>query len=226
MASQHAGVLFDLDGTLLDTAPDMAAALNALRAEEGLSPMPFHEVRPHVSHGSVRLIQVGFDDPEPVRFEELRRRFLDIYRGAIAVATRPFEGFDAVLDSLERHGIAWGIVTNKPGWLTEPLLDTIGLLARAGCVVSGDTLPERKPHPRPLLHAASLLGIAPGACVYVGDAERDVQAAVAAGMIPVIALFGYLGEQDDPASWGAQALIGSPIELLDWLALDAGDEPA
>jgi phosphoglycolate phosphatase len=170
-------------------------------------------------------VQVGFDDPEPVRFEELRKRFLDIYRGGLANATRPFEGFDQVLASLERNGLAWGIVTNKPGWLTEPLLEAIGLLARAGCVVSGDTLPERKPHPRPLLHAASLLGLEPAACVYVGDAERDVQAAIAAGMTPIVATFGYLGERDDPAAWGAEALIDRPIGLLEWLSLGTGERP-
>jgi len=212
-------VLFDLDGTLLDTARDMACALNALRAAEGLEELAFESIRPLVSHGAPRLIRFGFGEPEADRYESLRTRFLEIYSGAIAVHTRLFDGFDRVLDAVERAGMRWGIVTNKPGWLTMPLLAQTGLAARCGCVVAGDTLAERKPHPMPLLHAAGLLGFAPAECVYVGDAERDVQAARNAGMIPLVAGFGYLGDGDDPAGWQAEAIFARPEELIDWLEL-------
>jgi 2-phosphoglycolate phosphatase len=213
------GVLFDLDGTLLDTAPDMAAALNQLRVAEGLEALPFSQIRPLVSHGAPRLLRLAFGEPEAERHESLRRRFLDFYRAALAVHTRLFDGFDAVLSSIEDSGLRWGIVTNKPGWLAEPLVAEVGLAGRCACLVSGDTLAERKPHPLPLLHAAGLLGIEPRECVYVGDAERDVQAARNAGMIPLVAGFGYLGDGEDPAAWQAEAIIARPEELVDWLGL-------
>jgi phosphoglycolate phosphatase len=213
------GVLLDLDGTLLDTAADMAEALNRLRAAEGLEPMPFERIRPLVSHGAPRLIRVAFGDPEAGRYESLRARFLDFYRGALAVHTRVFDGFDSVLHAVEGAGMRWGVVTNKPGWLAVPLLEALGLTPRCGCIVAGDTLSERKPHPLPLLHAAGLLGLRPGECVYVGDAERDVQAARNAGMIPLVAGFGYLDEGDDPSAWQAEAVFARPEELIDWLEL-------
>ncbi|HEY5558197.1 MAG TPA: phosphoglycolate phosphatase [Steroidobacteraceae bacterium] len=215
------GLLLDLDGTLLDTAPDMAHALNRLRAAEGLEELPFARIRPLVSHGAPRLIRFAFDDPEPARFDDLRLRFLEIYRSAIAVHTRVFAGFEEVLLAVEQAGMRWGIVTNKPGWLTMPLLEQLGLAARSGCIVSGDTLTERKPHPLPLLHAAGLLGLEPRECAYLGDAERDVQAARNAGMIPLVAGFGYLNDGEDPAGWQPDAVIGRPGDLLDWLGLRA-----
>lgn len=211
------GVLFDLDGTLLDTAPDMAEALNRLRESEGLERLPFERIRPLVSHGAPRLIRLAFGEPDAGRYESLRTRFLDFYAGALAVHTRLFDGFDGVLERVERAGMRWGIVTNKPGWLANPLLAQIGLAPRCGCVVAGDTLAERKPHPLPLLHAAGLLGLVPGECVYVGDAERDVQAARNAGMIPLVAGFGYLAAGEDPAAWLPEAIFSHPEELLDWL---------
>ena len=213
------GVLFDLDGTLLDTAPDMASALNRLLAAEGMQELPFETIRPHVSHGALRLVRLAFGEPDQPRFEDLRRRFLDFYRASIAKETRLFDGFDAVLDTLDTAGLRWGIVTNKPGWLTLPLLEELGLAGRSGCVVSGDTLAERKPHPMQLLHAAELLGLEPGQCVYLGDAERDVQAARNAGMIPLVAGFGYLGAGEDPGTWQPDAIFGHPTELLEWLGL-------
>jgi len=212
-------VLLDLDGTLLDTAPDMAAALNRLRLDEGLEELPFAQIRPHVSHGAPRLIRLAFGEPEPSRFDELRRRFLDHYRGGLALRTRLFEGFEDVLAALDATGMRWGIVTNKPGWLTEPLLAALALDRRSACIVSGDSLPERKPHPAQLLHAAALLGLEPGECVYLGDAERDVQAARNAGMIPLVAGFGYLNEGEDPMVWQPDAVLARPQELLDWLGL-------
>lgn len=215
------GVLFDLDGTLLDTAPDMARALNRLRVDEGLEELPYERIRPHVSHGALRLVRLAFGDPDAARFEDLRRRFLDLYRHDIAGQTRLFKGFDDVLSVLESAGFRWGIVTNKPGWLTVPLLELLGLAARSGCIVSGDTLAERKPHPLPLLHAAALLGLTPDECVYVGDAERDVQAARNAGMIPLVAGFGYLDVGEDPVAWQPDAVFRQPTDLLEWLGLQA-----
>ena len=215
------GVLLDLDGTLLDTAPDMAAALNQLLVDEGMEALPFERIRPHVSHGAPRLVRLAFGETDTPRFEDLRRRFLDFYRAGLAKRTRMFDGFEVVLDALEAAGLRWGIVTNKPGWLTVPLLEELGLAARSGCIVSGDTLAERKPHPMPLLHAAALLGLEPRECVYVGDAERDVQAARNAGMIPLVAGFGYLDAGEDPTAWQPDAVFGRPTDLLEWLGLRA-----
>ena len=213
--------LFDLDGTLLDTARDMAAALNVLLAEEGRAALTLDVVRPHVSNGAVALVRTGF--PEfavgSAAFEKLRERFLIHYRSALCVHTQLFPGFEDVLSTLESHALPWGIITNKAAWLTEPLLENLGLSARAACVVSGDTLPERKPHPRPLLHAAELIAVAPADCVYVGDALRDVQAARAAGMVPLGARFGYVNAADDPNSWPVAGWLEDPHELLSWLAL-------
>jgi phosphoglycolate phosphatase len=221
---QRRAALFDLDGTLLDTAPDMAAALNSLRAEESLAALDFAEIRCQVSHGSNAVVRLGFPDAAGEEFEALRVRFLAIYRLDLASRTRAFPGFETTLTALESAGIPWGVVTNKPGWLTDPLLAALGLAGRAGCVVSGDSLPERKPHPRPLLVAAGLLGIDPAECIYVGDARRDIDAALAAGMLPLGARFGYLGPADDPASWPAAAWLDDPRELLPWfgLAADSG----
>ena len=211
-------VLFDLDGTLLDTAPDMAGALDALLAEHGRAPLNFARVRPQVSHGSLAVVRLGFPDADPERFAALRQRFLEIYAGRLARETRPFPGCELVLDTLERRAIPWGIVTNKPGYLTEPLLAALGLQGRAACVLSGDSLPERKPHPRPLLVAAERAGVAPADCIFVGDAQRDIQAARAAGMLPLLARFGYLGPTDDPDSWEAAGALDAPEDLLGWLA--------
>ncbi len=214
------GVLFDLDGTLLDTAPDMVGALNELRMLEGLAPLPCAALRQHVSHGSARLVSVGFGLDAGDEFERLRQRFLDVYRARLASDTRPFEGMEAVLAAVESAGFAWGVVTNKPGWLTEPLLQELKLRERCACVVSGDSLPVRKPHPAPLLHAAETLGLAPAHCTYVGDAERDIQAGRAAGMRTLVAAFGYLGDGDQPATWEADGIVSTPLELLGWLGLE------
>ncbi len=211
-------VLFDLDGTLLDTAPDLADALNAVLTEQGRAPLPFEQIRPVVSHGGIALIQLGFGlDRSDPGFEPLRQRLLAIYRDNLAVKTRLFAGMEKLLDEIEQRGLNWGIVTNKPGWLTEPLLQTLGLRERASCVVSGDTLEQRKPHPAPMLHACELAGSHPQQCVYVGDAERDIEAGRNAGMYTLVALFGYIQPQDTPESWQASALIDQPAEILDWL---------
>jgi phosphoglycolate phosphatase len=214
--------LFDLDGTLLDTAPDLAAALNALLREEQRPALELAVVRPHVSSGAVAVVRVGFPGVSGAAFERLRRRFLELYGAAVSVHSRLFPGFEAVLATLEAHRLPWGIVTNKARWLTEPLLIDLGLHARAACVLSGDTLPERKPHPRPLLVAAEQIGVAPADCVFVGDALRDVQAARAAGMVPLAVRFGYLDPADRPDTWPVAAWLDVPADLLSWLHLSAG----
>ena len=219
--ARASALLLDLDGTLLDTAPDMALALNRLRVEQGHAPLPFNSIRPHVSHGAAALVRLGFGAPPTAEFERLRRRFLDLYRGGLAGATRLFAGCEAVLATLDAARMPWGVVTNKPGWLTTPLLAELGLLERAACVVSGDTVAERKPHPLPLLHAATLIGREPGACLYAGDAERDIVAGRAAGMRTVAVRFGYLAEGEDPAAWQPDEIVAAPAELLALLALAA-----
>lgn len=211
-------VLFDLDGTLLDTAPDMARALNRLRAERGLAALPFEVLRPVVSHGSVGLLRVGFDRrPDDADYPELQQRFLALYRADLAAATALFAGMDSVLDWLEAQRIAWGVVTNKPGWLTEPLMAELDLTRRAACIVSGDTLAERKPHPAPLLYACQHIGADPLASVYVGDAERDIEAGRRVGMTTLAAAYGYLHADEDPLAWHPDGLLDSPAALLDWL---------
>jgi len=228
MTKRHEALLLDLDGTLLDTAPDMGGALNRLRAEHGLEPLPAQTIRPVVSHGAVRLVALGFPEATGEEFERLRLRFLDLYAERLAEGTCLFPGFEAVLTTLEARDMPWGIVTNKPGWLTDPLLEALGLGRRAACAVSGDTLAERKPHPLPLLHAARLIGIAAERCVYVGDAERDIQAGRAAGMTTVVAGYGYLSTDDDPRRWRPDGIVDCPGDLLSWIGSDplpATDRP-
>lgn len=210
-------VLFDLDGTLLDTAPDMIDALNRLRSECLLGPLPYDRLRACVSHGSARLVGAGFPDADPQRRVALQRRFLEIYAAAASVRTRLFEGMDQVLEAIAARGLRLGVVTNKPAWLTDPLLERQGLTPRLACVVSGDTVRECKPHALPMLHAASLAGVAAEDCVYLGDAERDIQAAHAAGMTGLVATYGYLHPDEDWRAWGGDGAIGSPSELLAWL---------
>ncbi|HEX3396913.1 MAG TPA: HAD-IA family hydrolase [Steroidobacteraceae bacterium] len=217
MALTLRAVLFDLDGTLLDTAPDMVGALNALRQELQLTPLPYESIRSAVSHGASRVVKAGFPDADPESQLRLQQRFLEIYRGALSRETRLFPGMDEVLNELTSLRIKSGIVTNKAAWLTEPLLVQLGLRARFACVVSGDTVAERKPHPMPLLHAASLAEVSPGECIYVGDAERDVQAAHAATMPALVANYGYLRADEDSANWGADGYLNQPLDLLDWL---------
>jgi N-acetyl-D-muramate 6-phosphate phosphatase len=214
-------VLFDLDGTLLDTAPDMVGALSTLRAEHSLPPLPYATVRAMVSHGSARIVRTGFPQAEAEEFASLQARYLQIYRNALSNGTRLFPGMAQVLDGLAGLGLHAGIVTNKPAWLTDPLLEQLNLRSRFVCVVSGDTVAERKPHPMPLLHAAQLAGVAPGACIYVGDALRDVQAAHAAGMPVLVANYGYLLPEDDTTAWGGDGFLQEPVDLLQWLTQQA-----
>jgi 2-phosphoglycolate phosphatase len=211
-------VFFDLDGTLLDTAPDLAFAVNRVRVEEGLPELPLAVLRPGVSHGTRGLLAIAFDlTPEDEPFDALRQRLLAYYADNLAVHTTLLDGMETVLADLETRGLRWGVVTNKPGYLTDPLMAALGLTPRAAAIVSGDTAPHPKPHPAPLLHAADLAGAAPADCVYVGDAERDIQAGRAAGMATLAALFGYLADTDRPDEWGADGLLHAPSELLAWL---------
>jgi phosphoglycolate phosphatase len=211
-------VLFDLDGTLLDTAPDLAAALNTVLAENRRAPLPYETIRGVVSHGGIALIKLGFglDESSP-DFEPLRQRLLSLYRANLSGKTRPFPGMAELLEQLEQGGRNWGVVTNKPAWLTEPLMQDLGLLQRAACVVSGDTLDERKPHPAPMLHASELAGSRPEQCVYIGDARRDIEAGRNANMHTLVALFGYFMDDDKPREWQADGILEQPLDLLVWL---------
>lgn len=211
-------VLFDLDGTLADTAPDLAYALNQVLIEQGQAELPYETIRPVVSHGGIALIRLGFGlEPEHSEFEPLRQRLLAIYHDNIARHTTLFSGMDHLVDALEARALNWGVVTNKPGWLTEPLLSALGVLDRAITVVSGDTLPERKPHPAPMLLACEQAGSQAEECLYVGDAERDIEAGRNAGMKTLVACFGYIGENDRPEAWGADGMVQHPEEILAWL---------
>ncbi|MCP4187776.1 MAG: phosphoglycolate phosphatase [Gammaproteobacteria bacterium] len=206
-------VLFDLDGTLIDTAPDMGGALNNLLIEEGLSPLPLEDIRPYVSQGGLVLTQLGFaKHVSESEIEPLRLRFLQHYRDTVADQSKLFDGFDQILESLQSSQIAWGIVTNKPEWLTTPLLRSLGISCPV--VICGDTFEHRKPHPLPLLKAAEILGISCQDSIYVGDDERDVIAGKAAGMKTLIAAYGYIPSSVDLASWGADGIIPQPLDLL------------
>jgi phosphoglycolate phosphatase len=224
-ATPLAAVILDLDGTLLDTAPDMVRIANMLRAQEGLSQHPYAHLRSYVSHGSAAVLRAAFGGLEGVRLAALQNRFLELYREHLVVETRLFAGFEQVLRVLEAHAIPWGVITNKPGWLTEPLLQALGLYERAGCVLSGDSLPVRKPDPLPLLTAAQRIAVAPERCLYAGDALRDMQAARAANMVGLAARYGYIGPQENTAEWPVTAWIDSPLELLDWVGLPRPAQP-
>ena len=216
-ATRPRAILFDLDGTLADTAPDLAGALNKLRMDRGMEPAPYASLRPYASAGARGLIGAGLGlQPDAPEYEALRVAFLDNYAASIAVHSRLFDGVPALLDQLEQAGLRWGIVTNKAMRFTDVLVPQIGL-GHAGCIVSGDTTAHAKPHPAPLLEAAARLDIAPGDCWYVGDDLRDVQAGRAAGMVTIAAAWGYCGS-DGPAGWNAHAIADNPLALLDLIA--------
>jgi phosphoglycolate phosphatase len=216
-------VLFDLDGTLADTAPDLAAALNRVRVDGGLAPLPFARLRPHASHGARGLIGAAFGlTPDDAGFAALRDAFIAHYESALCVDSTLFPGVETILDVIEAKGLRWGIVTNKVTRLTLPLVADLRLAPRAGAVVCGDTTPHAKPHPAPLLHAAQALGVAPGRCLYVGDAARDIEAGRAAGMRTRVATYGYLGDADTPDAWLADGAVATPQDLVAWLPARAG----
>jgi N-acetyl-D-muramate 6-phosphate phosphatase len=211
-------VLFDLDGTLADTAADLAAALNRVRADRSLAPLPFAALRGYASHGARGLLRAGMgatkDDAD---YEPLREAFLAYYESGMLNHSRLFDGAEVMLAELERRGLRWGIVTNKAQRFTLPLVKHLALVPRAGTVISGDTTPHAKPHPAPLFAAAKALGIAATDCVYVGDAERDITAGIAAGMKTLVARYGYFAPEDTPERWPANGSIDSLPGLLDWL---------
>lgn len=211
-------VLFDLDGTLADTAADLAAALNRVRADRALPPLPLALLRPHASDGSRGMLGSGLGvTREHPEWEMLKDAFLDYYAAALAVHTRLFADAERVLAEIERRQLSWGIVTNKAARFTLPLLERLALAPRADVIVCGDTTAHAKPHPGPLLHAAARLGFAAAECVYVGDAERDVAAARAAGMAALVASYGYIGADVAPEAWEPDGLIDSLPAVLDWL---------
>lgn len=208
-------VLFDLDGTLVDTAPDLAAAVNRQRRERGLAELPLEALRPFASHGARGMIGRAFGlAPGEPDYEPLRQQFFAYYEQALCVHSRLFPGMDETLDALERQGRRWGVVTNKIARFTLPLLTALGLAQRAACVVSGDTTAYAKPHPAPLLHALRLCGGVPARAAYVGDDLRDVQAGRAAGVVTVVARYGYMGDGSDGSAWGGDFAIAQPRGLL------------
>lgn len=216
-------VLFDLDGTLADTGPDLAYALNATLQAYEQPTLPYERIRPVVSHGGIALIKLGFGiEPAMPGFEQRRQYLLDVYAENLVRETRLFPGMADVLENLEGAGIPWGIVTNKPAWLTDPLVDAMDLRGRAACIISGDTCSNRKPHPEPILHACALMQRAPAATWYVGDAGRDMEAGRAAGCLTIGALYGYLHPEDPPERWRSDLTIAGAAELIPLLANHAG----
>ena len=206
--------LFDLDGTLLDSAPDMLATVNRMRASRGTGPMALDALRPVVSKGARAMSAVAFPDIAGEQLPELVPEFLDIYRQELGRHSRPFDGVEDLLRALEAAGTTWGIVTNKPEYLAREIVPQLGWEGRCAVLVGGDSLAERKPHPLPLLHAAGALGAEAADCVYVGDDERDIVAARAAGMPSVVALWGYRLDDDDPIAWQGDVMVQDVRELL------------
>jgi phosphoglycolate phosphatase len=214
-----AAVLFDLDGTLIDSAPDLGAAADQMRVARGLPSLPLEAYRPMAGAGARGMLDVAFgmsvDDPA---FEAMREEFFANYQRCMTQRTVAFEGVPQLIAQIDRRQMLWGVVTNKSARFTDPLTQAMPLFATAKAVVSGDTTPHAKPHPEPLLEAARRLGVAPARCLYVGDDERDVVAGLAAGMQTVAATYGYLGDKADIRAWGAHAEINSPLGLLQLLA--------
>jgi phosphoglycolate phosphatase len=208
-----AAVFFDLDGTLVDSAPDMIAAMRRLRAERGQAEIDLSAVGAVVSKGGRAMLRKGFPGADETTVDALLPRFLDLYAEGIATHTRTFPGIDALLDALEARGVAWGIVTNKPGWLARALVAELTLAHRCAALVSGDCLPQRKPDPAPLLHACVLAHVDAAHSIYVGDDARDIEAGQRAGMRTIAAGWGYL-DGENPHDWGADRVIATPGELL------------
>jgi 2-phosphoglycolate phosphatase len=210
-------VLFDLDGTLIDTAPDMVAVLIDMLESEGRDPIDYRLARSQVSNGSAGLIRLGFPDVSESRHERLRLEYLDRYEKSVCVNSKLFAGLEDLLNQFDDHDRPWGVVTNKPARMTEPLLAALGLSHRIACQISGDTIPERKPDPAPLLLACKKTGVAPSRSVYIGDASRDIQAGKAAGLFTIAAAYGYITEGDDIAAWNADHLVQNVQELTTML---------
>jgi phosphoglycolate phosphatase len=210
-------ILFDLDGTLVDTAPDMVAVLLGMQKDHGLTQLSYDLARSHVSNGAVGLIRLAFPEADDAQKDELRQEYLDRYETAVCVDSMLFPGLGELLDTLDVEGRPWGVVTNKPMRLTEPLLEGLGLGSRAACSISGDTIPQRKPDPAPLLLASQQIGIPSEKTVYIGDSVRDIAAGRAAGMFTIAASYGYITADDDPGSWEADLIAGDTRELTHYL---------
>jgi len=207
-------VLFDLDGTLVDTAPDMVAVLQAMQLANDLEPVEYEYGRSQVSNGAIGLLSIGFPDIEINYGDDLHLDYLERYADAVCKDSRVFSGLDALLDQLDDADCQWGIVTNKPEHLTHPLLDALGLASRSACIISGDSLPVRKPDPAPLVLACDIAGVEPHRTIYVGDSWRDIEAGLRAGMATIAAAYGYISEGDDPREWGADIIAPDTEELV------------
>lgn len=212
-SGQFDAVLFDLDGTLVDTAPDMVAVLQKLQCDQGLEPLVYEFGRRHVSNGAMGLLRVGFPAADDGQREALLVEYLRRYAAALCINSNVYPGLGVLLDKLDTGGRPWGVVTNKPARMTEPLLKALNLSHRLACVVSGDTLAQRKPDPAPLLFACAMANLKPERTVYVGDAARDIDAGRAAGMATIAAAYGYITADDDPATWDADLIVADPQEL-------------
>ena len=211
-------VLFDLDGTLADTAPDLAGILAHLQLENGLAPTPFEVLRPQVSNGVRGLLGAGFGlTPDAPAYADLAQRFLTLYAASLYVETCLFPGISELLDSLDERSIVWGVVTNKAERFARPIIEALGLAGRSICVVGGDTVARAKPFPDPLLHACKLAALDPVRCIYVGDDIRDIKAGKAAGMRTLAAAYGYLGSNEPIEAWAADAIINHPLEILSFI---------
>jgi phosphoglycolate phosphatase len=211
--TEYNAVLFDLDGTLIDTAPDMVTALQHLQQEHGVEPAPYDLARSFVSNGAIGLLTLGFPEVEIEFGDELHQHYLELYAEMICQESRIFDGLDELLDQLDDLGCPWGIVTNKPEQLTEPLLTALALAERSACIVSGDTLSVRKPDPAPLLLGCDLIGVDAATSIYIGDAERDIEAGRRAGMATIAAAYGYITPDDDPREWDANVIATTTEEL-------------
>jgi len=211
-------VLFDLDGTLVDTAPDIAAALNALLQQQGRPALDYERIRPVVSQGGAALITLAFPDTDADTAAGLRDEFLELYRRCLQDDSKLFPEMAKLLDYIENHGWDWGIVTNKPAWLTRPLLAAMALDQRIDCLVCGDMVRRPKPDPEPLLLACEQLDCRPQRAVYIGDARRDIEAGRAAGLYTLVAAYGYIDTDEDPAGWLADAIVTTAGGIRDWLA--------
>ncbi len=211
-------LLFDLDGTLADTAPDLAYALNQTLIKAGRSPLPFEPIRALASNGSAPLIELGFgSDLDQAELERHRQQLLSIYLDNLTRETTLMPGMEPLLLQLEEQQLAWGVVTNKPARFTKPLMQQLGLSERASCIISGDTTAHSKPHPGPLLHASELIGLQPQQCIYLGDARRDIEAGKRAAMTTIACRFGYLAANDEIERWGADHIIDHPEEAVRWI---------
>ena len=215
-------VLFDLDGTLVDTAPDMVAALVRLQADLGDAAIDYELARSNVSNGAAGLVRAAYPNISDEDRIGLQQRFLRIYQRNVCGDSQVFPGLDTLLDLLDRQRCPWGVVTNKPQALTDPILIALGLQSRLACAISGDTLPQRKPDPAPMLLASRILNVEPQHVVYVGDAARDIEAGRAAGMVTVAAGWGYITADDDPLRWQADAIARTPAELTQLLSKELG----